>query len=176
MPRRFFRKFAVKRHHISQRWFLSPFRHVLHNPAYWGIRRKTVVPGFSMGLFIAFLPFPAHTAIAVLLALILYVSVPAAVIGSLLSNPLTMVPMYLLAYRVGVFLLGFEAVPFEPELSWAWLTDGFVTVWQPLLLGCVLLGAFASLIGFIGLDLLWRASLAEYLTARRQRKAGRRED
>ncbi|MFQ5982680.1 MAG: DUF2062 domain-containing protein, partial [Woeseiaceae bacterium] len=71
MPRRFFRKFAFKRHEVSQRWFLSPFRHLLHNPAYWGIRRKTVVPGFSLGLFVAFLPFPAHAAAAILLALLL---------------------------------------------------------------------------------------------------------
>ncbi len=171
MPRRFFRKFGFKRHTISQKWYLSPVRHLLHNPAYWGIRRKTVVPGFSLGLFIAFTPVPAHTLLGVLLALVLKVNIPATIIGTLLMNPLTFVPMFVLAYRLGLFLLGLEPQPFEPQLSLEWLTHGFISVWQPLLLGCILCGALASLIGFIGLDLLWRASLANYLAARRRRKS-----
>jgi len=170
MPRRFFRKFGFKRHKISQQWYLSPVRHLLQNPAYWGIRRKTVVPGFALGLFVAFTPIPAHTLLGVLLALILKVNIPATIIGTLLMNPLTMVPLFLLAYRVGVFLLGLEPQPFKPELSLEWLTHGFINVWQPLLLGSILCGAIASLIGFIALDLFWRASLADYLAARRRRK------
>lgn len=171
MPRRFFRKFGFKRHRISQQWYLSPVRHLLQDPAYWGIRRKTVVPGFSLGLFIAFTPIPAHTLLAVLLALVLRVNIPATIIGTLLTNPLTMVPIFLLAYRVGLFLLGFEPQAFEPEMSLEWLTHGFLNVWQPLLLGSILCGALAALIGYIGLDLLWRASLADYLAARRRRNS-----
>ncbi len=170
MPRRFFRKFAFKRHKITQQWYLSPFRDLLHNPAYWGIRRKTVVPGFSLGLFIAFLPVPAHTLTAVLLALLLRVNIPATIIGTLLMNPVTIYPLFRLAYRVGSFLLGLESQPFEFELSVEWLTHGFLNVWQPLLLGCMLCGALAALIGYVGLDLLWRASLADYVAARRRRK------
>jgi len=171
MPRRFFRKFGFKRHRISQQWYLSPIRHLLHNPAYWGIRRKTVVPGFSLGLFVAFTPIPAHTLLGVLLALVLKVNIPATIIGTLLMNPLTIYPMFRLAYRVGSFLLALETQPFVFELSVKWLTHGFLNVWQPLLLGCMLCGAVASLIGYVGLDLLWRASLADYLAARRRRKS-----
>jgi hypothetical protein len=58
--------------------------------------------------------------------------------------------------------------PFRFELSLAWLGDKFVTIWQPLLLGCILLGALAALVGYIVLDLLWRASLADYLAAKRR--------
>jgi len=52
-----------------------------------------------------------------------------------------------------------------------WFTHGFINVWQPLLVGSMLCGAVTSLIGYIGLDLLWRASLADYLAARRRRKS-----
>lgn len=173
MPRRFFKKFGFKRHKISQQWYLHPVRHLLHHPAYWGIRRKTVVPGFSLGLFIAFTPFPAHTILAVFLALVLRVNIPATIIGTLLMNPLTLVPMFVFAYHVGVFLLGLEPQPFAPELSFEWLTHGFMIVWQPVLLGSTLCGALASLIGFIGLDMLWRASIADYLAARRRRKSSK---
>jgi hypothetical protein len=144
---------------------------LFQNPAYWGIRRKTVVPGFSLGLFVAFTPIPAHTLLGVLMALLLRVNIPATIIGTLLMNPLTMVPMFVFAYRVGLFLLGIPPQPFQPELSIEWFTHGFINVWQPLLLGSMLCGAVTSLIGYIGLDLLWRASLADYLAARRRRKS-----
>lgn len=170
MPRRFFRKFTFKRHKISASWYLSPFRHLLQNPAYWGIRRKTVVPAFALGLFIAFMPFPAHTLTVVLLAMLFRVHIPASIIGTLVNNPLTMVPIFLGAYRFGALLLGIEPRAFQPELSAEWLTHGFLHVWQPLLLGCLLFAGGAALIGYIGLDLLWRASLADYLAMRRRRK------
>ena len=105
------------------------------------------------------------------MALLLRVNIPATIIGTFLMNPLTMVPMFVFAYRVGLFLLGIQPQPFEPELSMEWLTHGFINVWQPLLAGSILCGALAALIGFIGLDRLWRASLADYLAARRRRKS-----
>lgn len=150
---------------------MSPVRHLLHNPAYWGIRRKTVVPGFSLGLFVAFTPVPAHTILGVLLALILRVNIPATIIGTLLMNPLTIYPMFRLAYRVGSILLRMEPQPFQVEMSVEWMTHGFLNVWQPLLLGCLLCGALASLIGYVGLDLLWRASLADYVANRRRKRS-----
>lgn len=171
MPRRFFRKFGFKRQSISDQWYLSPVRHLLHNPAYWGIRRKTVVPGFSLGIFIGFMPVPAHTLMGVLAALFLRVNIPATIIGTLVMNPLTMVPVFLFTYRVGAFLLSIPPQPFDPELTVEWFTHGFLNVWQPLLLGSILCGAFASLLGFIGLDLLWRASIADYVEKRRRRKS-----
>jgi hypothetical protein len=45
-----------------------------------------------------------------------------------------------------------------------------VLIWQPLLLGSILLGAISALVGYVALDALWRASLADYLEARRRRK------
>jgi uncharacterized protein (DUF2062 family) len=170
MPRRFFRKFAFKREHVHQQWYLSPFRHLLHDPNLWGIRRRTVVPAFSLGLFVAFLPIPGHMVTAALLALALRINIPVAVVSTWASNPLTIGPMFYFAYEVGSVLLRRPARPFEIELSLAWLIDGFIYVWEPLLLGSVLLGAILSLLGFLALDLLWRASIWEYLARRRGRR------
>ena len=170
MPRRFFRKFAVNRKHLSDQWWLAPFDHVLHDPRLWGISRRNVVPAFALGLFVSYLPFPGHMLMAGLLALVLRVNIPVAVAGVWVSNPLTVYPMFRLAFEVGSYLLRLPPAPFEFELSMAWLLDGFIYVWQPLLLGCILLGAILSLIGFIGLDLLWRASISGYLARRRKRR------
>lgn len=170
MPRRFFRRFAVKRKHLSDQWWLAPFDHLLHDPKLWGISRRNVVPAFALGLFVSYLPFPGHMLTAGLLALVLRVNIPVAVAGVWVSNPLTIYPMFRLAFEVGRHLLRMPPAPFEFELSVDWVLDGFVYVWQPLLLGCILLGSILALIGFVSLDLLWRASISDYLARRRKRR------
>ncbi len=171
MPRRFFRKFASKRDRYKGQWFLSPFDHLLHDSRLWAIRRRNVVPAFALGLFVAFLPFPGHVLIGGLLALLLRVHIPVAAVTTFVSNPLTIGPMFYLAYHVGITLLGSEPQPVEFELSIAWIQDTFINIWQPMLLGCLLLGSMLSLVGYVALDLFWRASLADYLARRRSRKS-----
>lgn len=170
MPRRFFRKFAVKRHQFSERWFMAPFRHLLHDQRLWGVRRKTVVPAFALGLFVAFMPFPGHPLAAALLALLLRVNIPVAALATFVSNPLTMGPMYYFNYRVGAALLSRDPSGFEFDLSIDWVTHTFVLIWQPMLLGSVLVAAIASLIGFILLDAVWRYSIHDYKSQKRQKR------
>lgn len=170
MPRRFFRKFALKRQLFANRWYLAPFDHLLHDQRLWGVRRRTIVPAFALGLFIAFLPFPGHVLIAVLAALALRINIPVAAVTTFVSNPLSIGPMFFFSYQVGRRLLMLPPRPFDFELSLDWLTDSFTHIWQPLMLGCFLLGSLAALVGYVSLDLLWRASIADYLEKRRQRR------
>ncbi len=170
MPRRFFRKFALKRQHFHGHWYLAPFDHLLHDQRLWGVRRRTIVPAFALGLFIAFQPVPGHMLIGALLALAFRINIPIAAITTFVSNPLTIGPMFIFSYQLGRLLLGLEPREINFVLSWDWLADSFLNIWQPLMLGCVLLGSIASLLGYIGLDLLWRASIADYLEKRRRRK------
>ena len=135
---------------------MAPFRHMLHDHHLWGIRRKTVVPAFSLGLAIAFMPFPGHTIQAALAALLLRVNIPVAVVSTFASNPLTMGPMFVGAYLLGATLLGIEAEPITFEMSWQWVNEVFVEIWLPLMLGCTLLGAASALVGYIALDAIWR--------------------
>lgn len=170
MPRRFFRKFAFKRHHVSEQWFMTPFRHLLQDHRLWGIRRRTVVPAVALGLFVAFLPFPGHTLIAALLALALHVNIPVAAVATWVSNPVTIFVMYPAAYQLGRAILGIPAVDFSFELSIDWVTHTFVTIWQPMLLGCLLLGSALALLGYVVLDLIWRTSIADYKTRKRRNR------
>lgn len=170
MPRRFFRKFAFKRDLIHGQWFMAPFRHLLHDHDLWTIRRKNVVPAFALGLFIAFTPVPGHLLIAALLALVLRINIAVAAASTLVVNPLTLAPIYYVCYQLGSLLLGAKPEPIEFELSMAWLGGQFINIWQPLLLGTLLVGALVSFIGYFTLDLLWRASIADYLAKRRARK------
>lgn len=175
MPRRFFRKFALKREQLKNRWWLAPFNHLLHEPNLYVIRRRSVVPAFALGLFIAFLPFPGHMLMAVLMALALRVNLTVAALTTLVSNPFTMGPMFYLAFELGRRLLRQAPRAFEFEMSFEWLFDRFVYIWQPLILGGVLLGAIAALVGYIVLDLFWRASISDYLARRREKRAAKQD-
>ncbi len=167
MPRRIFKKFAFKRQEIARHWIMTPFRHLLHDPRLWAVRRRWVVPAFALGLFIAWLPFPGHTAAAILIALLMRVNIPIAAVSTWVSNPATMGPMYYLAYKLGNVLLGSEPGEFGFELSFDWVAHTFVTIWQPLLLGCVLLGGVTALVGYGVVDALWRMSLKDYKMRKR---------
>ncbi len=167
MPRRFFRKFALKREFFHGRWYLAPFQHLLHDTNLWGIRRRSVVPAVAIGLFIGYMPFPGHPLLAALVALAFRVNIPVAALTTFISNPLTMPAMYYLAHRLGRYLLGMEPTPFEFELSWEWFTQGFANNWQPMMLGCLLLGTALALVGYVTLDIIWRNSIANYANRKR---------
>jgi uncharacterized protein (DUF2062 family) len=173
MPRRFFRKFAVKRDSLKDRWWLAPFEHLLSEPNLWVIRRRTVVPAFALGLFTAYLPFPGHIIIGALLAIPLRVNLPVAALSTLINNPVTIGPMFYAAFELGRQLLRLPPRDIDFEFSLDWLFGGFAYIWQPLMLGSILLGAILAVVGFVTLDLIWRASIWDYLKKRRARRKAR---
>jgi uncharacterized protein len=62
--------------------------------------------GMALGVFIGITPtIPFHLVAALSLAALLRVSPVTAFIGIQVGNPLTVVPIYLTAYKVGQFLL-----------------------------------------------------------------------
>ena len=143
---------------------------MLHDHRLWGIRRKTVVPAFSLGLFVAFVPFPGHFLIAALAALALRINIPVAALTTLMVNPVTVYPIFRFSYEVGAILLRIEPGLFSFELSVDWLTHTFASVWQPLLLGCLFVGSISAFIGYIALDALWRYSLHDYKSRKRKQR------
>lgn len=159
---------------MPARWYLSPFAHLLHDRRLWVIRRRSVVPAFALGIFVAFIPIPGHMLVATLLALAFRVNIPVAVLATWAINPLVMYTVYTAAYDFGRFLLNVEPHPLDFDLSFAWLFDGFGHVWQPLLLGCFVLGVLSSLTAYLALNVLWRASISAYLKKRHTRKAAQR--
>ena len=167
MPRRFFRKFAFKRHQLVENRLVAPFRHFLHDQKLWGIRRKTVVPAVAWGIFVAFLPIPGHVLVSVLGSLLIRCNIPVAAVSTFVSNPLTIGPMFYFSYRAGASLLGMEPGPFAIELSLAWLGTTFLSIWQPLILGSVLVGTISAVIAYVFLDVLWRFSIGNYKSRKR---------
>jgi uncharacterized protein (DUF2062 family) len=119
---------------------MRPFKVILEHPVYWTLNRRNVTRAFALGLFIAFVPLPIHFLLAALLALAMRLNVPAAVAGTLITNPLTMVPLYYTAYWIGARLLVIPAHPIAIEMSWEWLSTVLPLIWRPFLLGCAVMG------------------------------------
>ena len=170
MPRRYFRRFSLKRELLEERWYLRPFRHLLADPRLTSIRRRSVVPAVAIGLFVAAFPFPGHFVAAALLAVALHANVVIAMLATLASNPVTIAPIVYANYRVGLALLDRPPQPFPFEPTLAWLTAEFGRVWEPLMLGSVVVGAAASAIAYVTLSLLWRLSVNAARKARRMRR------
>jgi len=172
MPRRVFKSLSRQRHRWKSRWFMRPFKLLLDHPAYWSLNRRNVARAFALGLFLAFIPLPVHLIVAVALGLALRLNIPVAVTGTLLANPLTIVPMYVTAYWVGCHLLGIQERRFAFEMSWEWLTTRLLPVWKPFLLGCFVMGTVTALVGYALLAGLWHLSL---VIKYRKRKEGLRQ-
>ena len=159
MPRRIFKPISRQRHRWKNRWFTRPFRLLLEQPVYWSLNRRNVTRAFALGLLISFVPIPVHFLLATITALWLRLNVPAAIIGTFLANPITMVPMYMAAYWIGCGLLGMPGDNIAFEMTWEWLRTGFLPIWKPFLLGCLVLGLAAAVSGYILLGSVWHLSL-----------------
>jgi uncharacterized protein (DUF2062 family) len=74
-------------------------------------------------------------------------------------NPLTMLPVYYLAYRVGVAITGAAPHAFRFRLSWDWLQHGLGPMWKPFLVGCLACSILCGVLGWLALELIWRRSV-----------------
>jgi uncharacterized protein (DUF2062 family) len=98
--------------------------------------------------------------VATLLAVTLRLNIPVIIGTVLLINPLTIVPAYYLAYRLGAALLDMPPTGFSFEMSWDWLQNGLGPMWKPFLLGCLVCGVVGGVLGYMGLELAWRWRVA----------------
>ena len=133
--KRFFGPFLRALHIIGIGTFIKRFKHLHGDP-------HCVSMGMAIGVFIGTTPtFPFHSALAVLLALFLRGSLPAALLGVWFGNPLTMPFFYIGSFKLGMLLLGRELPPIVfDQLSFAVLAKLGLDVTCALMAGGVLIG------------------------------------
>lgn len=136
----------------------------LHHPRLWHLNRRGVALGVAIGVFFAFIVPVAQIPFAAVVAVWLRGNVVAAVVSTLITNPFTFAPVYLVAYRLGSFIIGGD-VPEDSTLAQVaehassimvtW-SDKFLAVGKQLMVGLSLMavvGAFCAYFGVLG---LWR--------------------
>lgn len=148
---------------------LRVFGTLLQDPNLWHLNRRSASGAFAVGLFIMYLPPLGQMFMAAAAAIKLRVNLPIAVSLVWVSNPITIPPMFYLAYAIGAALLGRQIRTFEPAFWLDW--HNWLGVVEPVLLGSLICATFCSVAGYLTIQILWRWSLMRQLRRRRARYA-----
>jgi uncharacterized protein (DUF2062 family) len=180
MPRRFLKKFLPSHAAISANRHVARFGNRLRHHNLWHLHRRSVAGGVAAGMFAGLIPGsnPVQFSAAVLLAIGFRVNLPIAVIVTLYSNPLTIVPLYLAAFKLGELVLlspNGGLPPFNVSAdSWgAWLAaalDWLTTAGKPLLVGIPLLALLLAGAGYALVWVAWRGIVVCEWRARQRRR------
>jgi len=163
----------------NQRW-LKPFGGWLHHPNLWHLHRRSVAGGVAVGLFCGLVPGPLQMISAAILAVLLRVNLPVAAFSTLYTNPLTILPLYALAYELGAWVSGVPSSVARaklsfPEMHWNdWVSklwDWLLTLGEPILIGLPLLAAGLAITGYILVRVAWRVVVIMKWRARKRRRA-----
>ncbi|PID99806.1 MAG: ATP-binding protein [Thiothrix nivea] len=172
MPKRFFKKLAPHPDTLKKNKYLGWLGTTLHHPWLWHFNRHSVAGAFAVGLFCMWIPFPPQTLIAAVIAIAIRVNLPLSVLLVYVTNPLTIPPMFYLAYKLGAWLLDAAIYDIQFSVSLEWLHDTALLIWQPLLLGCSIFAIISSILGYYGIHLFWRLHILQRI---RDRRALRRQ-
>lgn len=125
----------------------------------WLISRRSISGGLALGLFIAFTPtIPFQMLISSVCAIWLQVNLPVALAACWITNPFTMIYVYVMEFRIGRFFFslfpGFGAVgSLKPAGAVRHVFINAVYIWT----GGMILGCIAALAGYILVRAFWRA-------------------
>lgn len=183
MPRKFFRRYLPDGDTVRSHRYLSWLGAWLHHPNLWHLNRHSVAGGFAIGLFAGLVPGPLQMLTAVALAVPLRKNLPVALAATLYTNPLTIAPLYLLAYGYGRLLMGANHDPVKVEpYAWDWahwidsaqaLAHWTLSLGPPLAIGLVALALTLAAIGYAAVQIGWRVYITLAWRARARRRAKR---
>ena len=162
----------IRGHTVLRRVFGRP----VLDPDLWHLGRNSVAWAVSIGLFMAWVPVPFQMVLAAGAAILVRCNLPISVAMVWVSNPVTMAPLFLAAHQIGERILDRSPGDFRIELSLRWLFEELGKVWEPLLLGCFILGLASAILGQVMIRLIWRAHIMVSWRDRRLRRQRRSDD
>lgn len=173
MPRKFLKRIMPDNSKMREHPHLRKFGQRLAEPRLWHTNRRSVAGAVALGLFVGFMPIPGQMFVAAALAILFRVNLPVASMFVWITNPLTMAPIFFYAYKLGAWVLNEPMAPIGFSLSWEWLSQEFLSIWQPLLIGCTLSGLVAAIIGIITVRIGWRlVVIYSWMQRQRRKKSG----
>jgi uncharacterized protein len=140
--------------------WLKPVSPYLSDDRLWALERHSVARGVAMGLFMGLLMPVAQILFAVAGAAIIRGHVAISAACTLVTNPLTVPPIYYAAYQLGEAML-----PSDLDTRWLqtdaqhWLAQGLnwvATHGTPLMAGLLVMASVSALIGFASVQMLWK--------------------
>lgn len=143
----------------------------------WSFRVDHAVPAIYAGSILTLLPiYGLQVVLALLLALLLRANLPILVGLQVVSNPLTVLPIWFAAYQIGrhfLAVLGIEAAPLaRSEVqsllynfthgNWGGNMERLLSVFGVTSLGAIIMGTFFGLIGSIVYRIVATRTAASY--------------
>ncbi|MCC6609424.1 MAG: DUF2062 domain-containing protein [Burkholderiales bacterium] len=180
MPRKLLRKFLPTSEEIHRNRYVGRFGGLLRHPNLWHLNRHSVSGGVAVGLFSGLVPGPFQMLTALALAIPLRVNLPVALATTLYTNPFTIVPLYIAAFYIGSLLTGapLGAMVEPPAFAWSDLAQSVaalahwaISLGKPLAVGLVALALSLAALGWIGVQVAWRAWVVVQWRRRRLRRA-----
>jgi uncharacterized protein (DUF2062 family) len=183
MPRKFFKRYLPSAATVREYRVLHVFGDALFHPSLWHLHRRSAAGGVAIGLFCGLIPGPLQMIAAAIAAVVLRVNLPVALVTTVYTNPLTIVPLYLAAYELGSLVLGANGGgPSTPPPDWSFarpvesvqaLGAWAVGLGPPLALGVFLLACLLSAAGYVIVRLLWNIYLRRAWVIRKRRRHAR---
>ncbi len=177
MARKYARVMAARFDAMREHALLRPFARYLAHPALWSLHRRSVALAVAVGMFGGLIPGPLQMLTAGILAVLLRCNFPIALVTTLYSNPLTIVPLYLAAYKLGSWATGMSGhttLPPLPHFDWSRVADSTralmqwaISLGEPLLVGLPLLAALLALLGYAVVRVGWNCSIRRQWSRRR---------
>lgn len=177
--RKHFKRFLPGHEAVRDNRWLRLFGRVLLHPRLWHLNRHTAAGGVAVGLFCGLIPGPFQILGSAICAIGLRINLPLALIVTFYTNPLTIVPLYIAAFKLGNFALGRDAgtlIP-PPELAWGGFIDWVremghwaMSLGQPLGVGLVLLATLLAIAGYVSVRIAWRCWLIRHWRKRQARR------
>jgi len=185
--RKFFHRLMPSIDKVREVRVLSMFGERVFHPALWHVHRRSAAGGVAVGLFCGLIPGPLQMMGAGIACVMFRVNLPIALVMTLYTNPLTIVPLYLIAYKMGSFVLGSAGDrPVPPPPHWDWSSIGrsgeAISQWMlglgpPLALGVFLLACLLAALGYAVVRGSWSAYLRyAWHSRQRRRPAGSTDD
>lgn len=127
---------------------------IQHSPI-WHLNRRSAAKGVAAGIFIAFLPLPFRTVPLIALCLLFKANFVVAMACTWLLNFVIMGPIFYFAFQLGVLLLGWQERYSDFQWDISEMLNQLTWIWQPLLLGSVILGLLAAAFSFYITQIVW---------------------
>ncbi|MCA3215845.1 MAG: DUF2062 domain-containing protein [Burkholderiales bacterium] len=180
MPRKFFRRYMPSVERVRELKILGVFGEALFHPALWHLNRRSAAGGVAIGLFCGLIPGPLQMLGAGIAATLFRANLAVALLTTLYTNPITIVPLYFLAFKIGSLALGAAGGhPPEPPPDWVFAqplasAEAFgqwaLGLGAPLALGVFLLACGLATAGYVLVRVAWSVYLRRAWRARRLRR------
>ena len=154
--RKFFKKYTPNREMVKEYKFLNFLGNSLFHEDLWRFNRLSFCRATVIGVFWGWMPMFFQMIPAAYCAVLFRANLPLSVAGVWISNPITMPAMMYIGYLFGNFVLGINPVYEEFQLSSEWIFSAFENIWQPLLVGTLIIGIISSILGYFVMHMLWR--------------------